>query len=160
MVPETEVRLIPDERLQGNFWLSELLNSSTAVRRGIANVPGPAELANLREVLAPGLQRTRNSLGARMFISSGFRCLALNTAVGGSKNSQHLQGLAADFHCPDFGPPRLIVQHLMVRQPEIRFDQLIQEGTWVHISFSRGLPRGEVLTAHFGANGTTYSAGA
>lgn len=149
-----------DERLQSNFWLSELLYSGTATRRRLDNAPTPEHLGNLREVLAPGLQRLRNSLGAAVVLHSAYRSAAVNTAVGGARKSQHLEGLAADFIAPDFGPPLQVVRHLMARQPEVRFDQLIQEGTWVHVSFSRGKPRGEVLTAHFGPGGTTYTAGA
>lgn len=83
----------------------------------------------------------------------------MNRAVGGSKSSQHVQGLAADFKCPAFGTPLTIARHLVQHSTQVRFDQLIQEGSWVHISFVAGRPRGSVLTAHFGASGVTYSAG-
>ena len=148
-----------DERLQQHFWLSEFLRSDTALRRGIDNVPKAGELANIRNVLAPGMVRVRNLLRTPVLITSGYRSEALNAAVGGSKSSQHLQGLAADFISPDFGTPRKIAQMLMERSTEIRFDQLIWEGQWVHISFGPGAPRGEVLTAHFFAGGVSYTKG-
>lgn len=148
-----------DERLQQHFWLSEFLRSDTALRRGIDNVPRAGELSNIRNVLAPGMVRVRNLLRTPVLITSGYRSEALNAAVGGSKSSQHLQGLAADFISPDFGTPRKIAQMLMERSTEIRFDQLIWEGQWVHISFVPGAPRGEVLTAHFFAGGVSYTKG-
>ena len=37
-------------------------------------------------------------------------------------------------------------------------DQLIQEGAWVHVSFAVHR-RNEVLTAHFGEAGVTYTQG-
>lgn len=148
-----------DERLQQSFWLSEFLRSDTAVRRGIDNRPKVQALANIRNVLAPGLQRVRNCLGAPVLITSGYRSPELNRAVGSGDSSQHLQGLAVDFVAPEFGTPRAICKHLLARAPEIRFDQLIFEGTWVHISFAPAQPRGEVLTAHFMGGQVTYSRG-
>lgn len=148
-----------DERLQQNFRLIELVRSQTATRLGIDNTPTPEALANIRNTLAPGLQRVRNCLGAPMFISSGYRGPALNQAVRGSRNSQHSHGLAADFVADSFGTPKTVVRYLMQRSGEIRFDQLIWEGTWVHISFVADRPRSQVLTAHFAGGGVTYSQG-
>lgn len=140
---------MPDERLGSFFWLSEFLRSDTATRKGLANLPGPAQLANIRGPLAAGMERVRNLLGVPVHITSGYRSPEVNAAIGGASTSQHCQGLAADFIAPDFGTPRSIASYLMQRMPELRFDQLIFEGTWVHISFVNDKPRGEVLTAHF-----------
>lgn len=140
---------MPDQRLGSFFWLSEFLRSDTATRKGLANVPGPAELANIRGPLAAGMERVRNLLGVPVHITSGYRSPEVNAAVGGTSTSQHCQGLAADFIAPDFGTPRSIASYLMQHLPDLRFDQLIFEGAWVHISFVNDKPRGEVLTAHF-----------
>ena len=67
-----------------------------------------------------------------------------------------MAGYAADFVCPDFGSPLKIVKALAATG--IQFDKLIQEGTWVHISFAPEARR-QLLTAHFGPNGTSYTAG-
>ena len=151
---------MPDERLGSFFWLSEFLRSDTATRRGLSNAPDAAALANLRTVLAPGMERVRNLLGSPVQITSGYRSPEVNRAVGGSASSQHCQGLAADFIAPGHGTPRSIARHLMTHAPELRFDQLIFEGTWVHISFVPGKGRGEVLTAHFmPGQPVTYSRG-
>ena len=42
------------------------------------------------------LQKIRDNFNAPVTINSGFRCKEHNTSVGGSKNSQHLTGSAAD----------------------------------------------------------------
>lgn len=45
------------------------------------------------------LQKTREYLGKPIKITSGVRCYAHNIAVGGSANSSHLRGYAADIQC-------------------------------------------------------------
>ena len=147
-----------DERIVPSFWLSEFLQSDTASRQQLDNTPLPSEMANIRNILAPGMQTVRDCLMQPVFVSSGYRSPAVNRAVGGAVHSQHTQGLAADFKCPAFGMPITIVQYLMRHCTQVRYDQLIHEGSWVHISFAQN-PRGEVLTAHFGPGGTTYSPG-
>lgn len=147
-----------DELLVPSFRLSEFLWSETAERKGLDNTPLPTEMANIRNLLAPGMQSVRDCLLRPVFISSGYRSPEVNRAVGGAQNSQHTQGQAADFKCPDFGMPITIARYLMTHQSQVRFDQLVWEGTWCHISFSAN-PRGQVLTAHFGPNGTTYTPG-
>lgn len=150
-----------DQRITPNFWLSELMVSDYAVRFCIPNVPPTAALANLRNMLAPGLQRVRGVLNAPMMVSSGYRSPALNKAVGGAPNSKHMEGLAADFIAPSFGSPLKICRKLIDEIDTANFDQLIQEGRWTHISFAPpGVPpRGEVLTAQFVPGGVKYRQG-
>jgi zinc D-Ala-D-Ala carboxypeptidase len=148
-----------DERITPSFWLSEFLSSDYAVRQGLDNTPGAQQLANVCNILAPGMQRVRNCLDAPAFIISGYRSPEVNRAIGGSANSQHMLGLAADFKAPSFGMPRTVAQYLMERSGEIRFDQLIWEGDWVHASFVAGKPRSEALTAHFRAGAVDYTRG-
>ena len=140
--------------LTPNFPLAILVRSETAEQQGIDNTPLPEVLDNLR-ILAAGLEQVQALLGYPLEISSAYRCPALNAAVGGSTTSQHVQGLAADFVCPDFGPPLEIAR--AIGDSAIGFDQCILEfGRWVHVSFSPQ-PRGRVLTIYDGKEG--YLAG-
>lgn len=148
-----------DERLQQSFWLSEFLRSDLAVRLGIENVPHATAMGNVRHVLAPGMQRIRNLLDSAVFITSGFRCLELNRALRSRDDSQHVLGLAADFVCTGFGTARKVAAALVEHGSEIRFDQLVYEGGWVHCSFVPSRPRYEVLTAHFRGGGVDYTPG-
>lgn len=145
-----------DQKLSASFYLSELVVSDTAARYSIDNTPHPASLSNMRTLLAPGLQKVRDLLGVPVIVSSGYRGPALNKAIRGSATSQHMVGMAADFSAPGFGTPLAVCKAIVASS--IQFDQLIHEGTWVHISFS-SKPRREVLTAHFGPKGTTYTKG-
>ncbi len=147
-----------EEVLSTNFKLSEFLNSDLAIRRGIPNDPDENVISNIRNYLAPGMQRVRDRLGSSVHISSGFRCFTLNSALGGSKNSQHMEGLAADFTAPGFGTPKEIAQFLVKNADSIKFDQVIWEGQWVHVSFAAA-PRNSILTAHFEGGKATYTPG-
>lgn len=130
-------------RLTPNFTLAQLVHSETAASRGIDNIP-PAEIIDNLAVLAQGLEQVRTLLGHTLDISSGYRSPELNGIVGGSKASQHVLGLAADFICPAFGTPLEVAR--AIRDSGIAFDQMILEHhEWVHISFSPA-PRCRVMT--------------
>jgi len=134
--------------LSPHFTLEEMVISQH-LRSGMDNTPPPGAMTNLLR-LATKLEEVRISLGGRpITVSSGYRCKKLNTLIGGSRTSQHMQGLAADFICPAFGTPREICQHLL--DEGVKFDQLIQEGSWVHISLAETTAplRHEVFTAVF-----------
>jgi hypothetical protein len=142
-------------KLTENFTLEELVASQIATRRRLDNRPGPGELENLRR-LAGVLEQVRSLVEAPVTISSGYRSPAVNAAVGGARNSAHLKGLAADINVPGLTPKALAKT---IRDSDIQFDQLIYEGTWVHIGLSVGAPRREVLTATFAPGGVVYSQG-
>lgn len=144
-------------KLSEHFTLDELIWSDTAARLRIDNAPDPIATSHL-VAFADGLENVRSILGGRPIrINSGYRCEQLNRAIGGARNSAHLIGYAADFTCREFGAPLQIVRAL--QQGSIDFDQVIQEGSWVHVSFAP-MSRRQVLTAHFGPGGTTYTMGA
>lgn len=132
-------------KLSDHFTLEELTVSETAVRKGLDNTPSLEIIENLKK-LASSLEVVRAILGFPIHINSGYRSLAVNIAIGGSKTSAHMQGYAADFVCPQFGKPIDIVKKLA--NTKLAFDQLIQEGNWVHISFDPKM-RHQVLTANF-----------
>jgi zinc D-Ala-D-Ala carboxypeptidase len=144
-------------KLSDHFNLEEMVFSSTAVRRGIENTPSAEIVTNLM-ILSEGLEKVRSQvLGNRpMHIDSGYRSPQLNEAVGGAQNSAHMTGFAADFICAEFGNPSSICS--AIKASGIVFDQLIQEGTWVHLSFAPTL-RDQVLTAHFKDGKATYTSG-
>jgi hypothetical protein len=123
--------------LTPNFTLEELTDSQTAARRGINNVPGvhSQERKNLLRT-AEVMEKVRTLLGDKpILISSGYRSVTVNTAVGGSKNSAHISGLAVDFSCPAFGTPLQICKKLQPHMKELGIDQLIHEyDQWIHLS--------------------------
>jgi putative chitinase len=143
-------------KLSENFSLDEFTFSETATRNGIKNVPSPEIIENLKTV-AKQLESIRNTLGERPIrISSGYRCLALNSLIGSSPSSAHVSGYAVDFTCPLYGTPLEVAKKLLVAG--YKFDQIINEGNWVHISFDPRM-RGDVLTARFVGGKANYTKG-
>ncbi len=129
--------------MSDHFKINDLIASQKAKELGIDNYP-TIEIQKSLEFTAAGLERVRALLGHEIQISSGYRCEALNKAVGGSVSSQHMKGEAVDFECPGF-QPKDIAKMLSNWMRHMGIDQLIYEGTWVHVSFTLN-PRYDVLT--------------
>ncbi len=139
-------------QLSEHFNLNEFTISQTATRKGIDNTPSAPVIERLR-MLAATLERVRGLLGnSPIRISSGYRSQELNRAIGSSDNSAHVLGYAVDFTCPIFGTPKEVANEIAASA--IKFDQIIYEGTWIHLSVDPRNRR-EVLTATF-KNGKAY----
>jgi hypothetical protein len=138
--------------LSEHFTLAEFTRSETASRRNLDNTPDQDTIGNLI-ILAQGMEDVRKLLGHPIHINSAYRSPKVNSAVGGSKDSAHMKGFAADFTCPGFGDPWQICNEII--KGGIKCDQLILEyftpggGGWTHISFDP-MARGMVLTKHAG----------
>lgn len=131
-------------KLSPNFTLEELV---ATVHRDKDNTPPPNILRRLPR-LAANMEAIRHALGNKVVtVSSGYRSPALNALVGGTPGSAHVFGYACDFNCYGFGDPLSICHYLVEHRAsfDLAWDQLIEEGSWVHISFAPAL-RGEVLT--------------
>ena len=128
------------------FKLSEFINSATAKRLGINNMPSFEVVDNLNR-LAAYLDGIREKFGKPILINSGYRCPMLNKAVRGAVRSQHLKGLAADLVCSDMEKLLSIIRETK------GFDQLITEHNkgsksyWIHVSVAPvfGKPRNQVI---------------
>ena len=117
-----------------NFSMDELTHSDTAARHGIDNTPNEDEKDNLYK-LAMELENVRKLLNNKpIYVSSGYRCLELNTLLGSKPTSAHIRGLAVDFTCEKFGSPHDIVDTIF--KSDILYDQIILEfDKWVHLAF-------------------------
>jgi zinc D-Ala-D-Ala carboxypeptidase len=94
-------------------------------------------------------------------LSSGYRSVALNKAVGGSATSQHSKGEAIDIDMDGHkGPTNAEVFNYI--KENLNFDQLIWEfgsktsPDWVHVSYKKGGPqRKQILRAVRNSTGKT-----
>ena len=128
------------------FTISELIHSDTAIARKIWNGANREQEDNLIALVGAVLDPLRLFYGKAIRVSSGFRCPALNRAVGGVVNSQHLRGEAADLDTGSIAENRKLAQ--MIVKNRLPFDQLIDEANyaWVHVSYKRsGDNRGQIL---------------
>lgn len=71
------------------FSIDELTKSTTAQQKGIKNVPSKEQEQNLIALIENVLDPLREAYGKPIIVTSGYRCPALNKAVGGASNSQH-----------------------------------------------------------------------
>ena len=130
------------------FKLTELYRSSTADVRGINNQPDALTIGHLTYLVEFVLDPIREKWAAPILVSSGYRCPALNKAVGGVATSMHLQGLAADIYpkANDIKQRNERLDQLFdmitEQMPELPFDKCIFEenkktgARWIHITFN------------------------
>lgn len=134
-----------DLQLSEHFWLSEFLSSRNAVVEQISNAPTPVVVAHTQILVKEILEPLRVKLGLPLSISSGIRMPRVNLLVRGSE--AHPSGFAADMTAVGMSRKELV--DYIIKQ-KFLFDQLIFEGTWVHVA--RFAPdgtrvRGETLMA-------------
>ena len=128
--------------LSDHFSLAEFTKSQTAIRKGIKNDPNDAAIENMRLLCENILEPVRQHYDIPFTLNSGFRCLALNEAVGSSSRAQHVTGQAADFEIPTIANKDLahwIMDNLDYDQVLLEF---YKEGDpssgWVHCSYDNG----------------------
>jgi len=133
-----------------------MIVSQTAARLGISNLPSDEVIARLKYTCIH-LELLRELTGHIVLISSGFRSRELNLAIGGSVDSQHMTGEAADIICPGYGTAFELAKLVKANIINLRVDQLIYEyKAWVHVSFTKN-PRHQVFTITKRSDG--YKAG-
>ena len=128
-----------------HFTISELLKSDTALKHRLWNgAPKEAE-ENLRSLVEQVLDPLREAYGKPIHVNSGYRCPQLNTLVGGSINSQHMRGEAADIR-PVAGNEGDLDEIARILIDNGKFDQLIIYPTFIHVSWKRlGWNRKQIL---------------
>jgi hypothetical protein len=150
-------------QLSPNFSLHELTKSETALRMGFDNTPGEAETENLRLLCEKVLQPVRDHFGKGVKVNSGFRSPESNSAVGGSKTSDHCLGRAADIEIPGVANAELaqwIMDNLEYTQLILEFyTPGIPDSGWVHVSYDPSNLKMQELTATKVAGKTQYLQG-
>ena len=119
------------------FTIDEMTRSSVAAKRGILNEPTEEEKKNIIALIENVLDPLREAWGAPIIVTSGFRCKKLNSAVGGSKTSQHMLGQAADIHTKSNTREDNKRLYELIKKLDLPVDQCINEYgySWVHVSY-------------------------
>ena len=125
-------------QLTEHFTLAEFVRSATAENKHIDNTPSPEVVDNLRALCRNVLEPARMAFGEPIYITSGYRCPALNKAVGGKPTSQHLRGEAADLQVKGVRNLKRLYNAILDHGV---FDQLLYEtnksgAKWIHVSYT------------------------
>ncbi|CAB4242140.1 Peptidase M15A, C-terminal [uncultured Caudovirales phage] len=135
----------PSDKLSFHFTLADMIASDTAIRHGWSNYPDPQSIENLKRTCAL-LEQVRMLFLSPLTVTSGYRSLRVNEAVGSKDSSQHRIGCAVDFRVAGHTPDEVC---RTILKSSIKFDQLIREfNSWTHISvpnFPEGQCRGQAL---------------
>lgn len=120
--------------LSPNYTLEEMTFSETALRRGVPNEPGPAQVKNLVRLTTVLLEPLIELLGEKPHTNSGYRSPVLNQMIGGAHDSAHVDGRALDGK-----PAKLTLQEMFdaIRASDLPYDQVIIEcGAWIHVAIA------------------------
>ena len=129
------------------FTMGEMMRSDTAQKRGIDNKCTKEDAVRLKALIENVLDPLREAYGKPIIVTSGYRCPALNKAVGGSLTSDHMKGCAADIVGTPNKPEENKHLFYLIQSLGLDFDQLIDEKgfSWVHVSYREGNNRKQVL---------------
>ena len=136
--------------------------SVTATRLGVDNTPNDEQLTNMELVAEEVFEPLREWVGGPIKINSFFRGLPLNTAIGGSKKSQHMKGQAMDID-DNYGHATNAEMYHWIKA-NLDFDQMIwefgddDEPNWIHVSYvSKEDNRNRCLRAYKSNGKTLYN---
>lgn len=139
-----------DMQLTEHFRLAEFTRSATAIKNGIDNNPEAGDIAALQALCTNVLEPLRRRFGV-IRITSGYRCLQLNEAVGGSRTSQHLFGEAADIHVGSREVAMKMFNYVVNNLP---FDQMLVEMKrgkvhCLHVSYRQEGPNRRRVSSYY-----------
>ena len=120
------------KKISEHFTMFEVVNSATAIIKKIDNRPTAQVVTNATALIKNVLEPIRNHFNSPLNVNCMYRSPNLNKAVGGVSTSQHVKGQAADITVNNHS----IQEVFNYIKKNLVYDQLIQEGTWIHISFS------------------------
>ena len=115
-------------KLSNHFTLAEFCN----LGKYPDNIPTVQQIANMAYGCRQLLEPARKAIGCPIIVNSGFRNPRVNALVGGVRNSQHLQGQAADIRPKD---PRQFQRLVAFLKSHDMTDQLLTGSGWLHISW-------------------------
>jgi zinc D-Ala-D-Ala carboxypeptidase len=139
-------------KLSKNFTMDEMCRTST----GYINVPNVPERIALKQLVDNLLQPLRDLYGKPIRVTSGYRSPLVNKSIGGAQSSQHVKGQAADITGGSAEENEILFN--LIRE-NFTFDQLIDEFgySWIHVSYTSGVNRREVLRATKQGKKTKYT---
>lgn len=129
-----------------HFSFKEMIKSDTAKTKGIDNIPDWDEINALQTLIEAVLEPLREWYDKPIYITSGYRCKALNEAVGGVPTSLHAVGSACDINQGSKTENEKIFNYIKDNLP---FTELGWEGNgkWIHVAYVKDRDEKEVFYA-------------
>ena len=93
---------IPDFPLSDYMWFGEMTKTWHSELQEENTLQAIPRIPVMCRFLSRCIDPIREFLGAPLPASSGYRCPALNAAIGGARNSRHLAGKAVDIVRPEW----------------------------------------------------------
>ena len=146
-------------KISDHISYKEATFSQTALRLDLDNNPNEEQLECMKEIAEAVFEPLRKWVGGPVKINSFFRGEPVNSAIGGSKRSQHMKGQAMDLDDTYGHKTNAEMYHFI--KDNLDFDQLIWEfgddenPNWVHVSFVTGRPNRKTLTIAYKEGGKT-----
>lgn len=138
--------------MKSYFTIEELCKSDTAKKQNIDNNPSEEVIERLKELIA-FLNPIREAWGSAIIVTSGYRCPALNKAVGGSETSVHQIGYGVDL-VPKNGKTeefKLFLEQY-VKDNNLKWDQILFEKSkgsiWVHLGLYNNYMQQRMIISH------------
>lgn len=127
-----------NQKLSRHFTLKEMTASGTAIKHNIDNTPLQEHVENLKRLCRQLLEPLRIRFGV-IRVTSGYRCPRLNEAVGGVKNSQHIDGEAADIHITgaEEGKKKMAFIKKNLDYGQALLEHRRNGAWWIHLSLPR-----------------------
>lgn len=122
-----------NQQLSPHFSYGEMFYSVQAAKLQINNTPPKSCVINLIRLCNEVLEPIREKFGSPIHVNSGYRCQALNKAVGGATTSFHLLGRAADITASDLRRLKDLVAEL-VSDGTIKPIEYIEYSSFIHLA--------------------------
>jgi hypothetical protein len=149
-------------KISKHLTLEECTRSATADKLGIVNNnPNQSIIENMQLLAEKVFEPIREHFKTPIHVTSMYRGLNLNQAIKGSITSQHCSGQAMDIDMDAKGKPTNKDIFDFIKK-NLEFDQMIWEfgndkqPDWVHVSYTSGKNRKQILKAKKINGKTTY----
>ena len=127
-----------------HFTIPELIHSLRAQACGIDNTPTAEAVPLMVELIDRVLDPIRERWQSPIYITSGYRCPALNRKVGGVANSYHTRGMAADittksvfYNTALYTEIRILHREGLIPLTECYMER---QGLYIHVAYDPAAP--------------------
>lgn len=137
------------KKISDHFTLYDVCHSDVALAHNIDNIPTAQIIINATLLASKCLEPIGKHFNKPVIVNCIYRSPILNASkwINGATNSQHRFGQACDFTVQGADLKMVFAWC----KANLNYDQLIYEGTWIHISYTNGKNRKQTFKLVNGA---------